>query len=114
MRFSAVLVVLSASFATTSAAFLETRQSDYPDCAVRCLISANAGECGHYDTACLCKSEQFLSQINGCFDKSCSASDLAQSVEAAVAMCRAAGVTLGVSPTSTSSSTPSSTSSSSD
>ncbi|KAF9781167.1 hypothetical protein BJ322DRAFT_1111888 [Thelephora terrestris] len=117
MRFSAVLVVLSAAFATTTAAFLETRQSGYASCALPCLTSSNPGTCALDDTLCLCKDQQFVQETTTCFESSCSGSDLTQSIAAAVAMCRAVGVTLSTSnsgPTSTSSSTPSSTSGSSD
>jgi len=120
MRFSAVIVVLSAAFATTtSAALLGSRQS-YASCALTCLTASPSSVtgCSPTDTACLCKNQTFVQTTTACFESSCSGSDLEQSLEAAQAMCRAVGVTLTSStsgtPTSGSSSTkPSSTSSSS-
>jgi len=110
MRFSAVFVVLSAAFATTSAVLVEKRQTGYADCALPCLATPSA-HCNSSDTTCLCNDSDFVTAATLCFEKSCSGDDLTRSIAAAVEMCRAVGVTLSSSiPTSTSN--PSSTSSS--
>ena len=110
MRFSTILVVLSAAFATTSAAPLETRQDGYASssphqtaialagwlttfaslgCAIPCLIQTDPGLCSLADTGCLCRNQQFVQQANACVEANCSGTDLEQSVATAVAACLA-------------------------
>jgi hypothetical protein len=101
MRFFAVLAVFSATFATTSAALLEQRQTGYASCALPCLTSTNPGSCALDDTSCLCHDQDFVNQATVCFQNSCSGDDLQKSIAAAVAMCQAVGVTLTTTPIST-------------
>ena len=109
MRFSAVIVALSAAFATASAAHLERRQTGYasssrsvslvwirrltslslfPGCALPCLTSADRGSCAADDTKCLCNNQTFVNETTLCFEKNCTGDDLDKSIAAAVEMCR--------------------------
>ncbi|KAF9645543.1 hypothetical protein BDM02DRAFT_3262860 [Thelephora ganbajun] len=108
MRFSTVLVILSAAFATTSATRFEARQNSFADCASTCLNTAiDHSSCYFDDDNCLCHEKAFIKESVTCFQKSCSGNDLTQSIAAIVALCRAEGVTYTTSafgPTSTHSS----------
>ncbi|KAG0699426.1 hypothetical protein DFH29DRAFT_936956 [Suillus ampliporus] len=92
MRFSVVVLTLSAAFSTAFAAMI-ARQS-IPNCAVPCMINADFGNCASTDDSCLCHSQAFINSTTTCIQSSCTGSDLTNAEAASQQLCAAVGVTL--------------------
>ncbi|KAG1724648.1 uncharacterized protein EDB91DRAFT_1350986 [Suillus paluster] len=103
MRFSFVVVALSAAFSTAYAAMI-ARQNSLPNCAVPCLANADYGNCSSTDDSCLCHSTAFINSTTTCIQASCTGSDLTNAEASSQELCAAVGVTLSTSATATSSS----------
>ncbi|THU87225.1 hypothetical protein K435DRAFT_782524 [Dendrothele bispora CBS 962.96] len=91
MRFSKALL-LTALATASSASVLMWRRQDIPQCALKCRASTDPGGCDLDDSACLCKNEDFVTNVKECITDTCDADDVATSLEIIEAQCAAAGV----------------------
>lgn len=72
-------------------------RQNIPTCEGTCIASANLGSCAATDTACLCKSDTFISSVAACVEKTCTGSDLSTAITATEQLCIAVGTPASIS-----------------
>ncbi|KAH0844084.1 CFEM domain containing protein [Fonsecaea pedrosoi] len=86
--------------------------SSLPACAVTCAVNAiSSTGCAATDAACVCQASSFLTGVYTCISGSCSADDIAATLQFAQQYCGSAGISITL-PTASATAAPTSTPSS--
>ncbi|KIW78295.1 hypothetical protein Z517_08130 [Fonsecaea pedrosoi CBS 271.37] len=86
--------------------------SSLPACAVTCAVNAiSSTGCAATDAACVCQASSFLTGVYTCISASCSADDIAATLQFAQQYCGSAGISITL-PTASATAAPTSTPSS--